>query len=194
MPDSLSDATDSHRRTTDSPGHTTASPRQMADSLRRLAGGQRGRTVARISARAFLFDDDGRLVLLRRTRSGQAPYWTTAGGGVEDSDDSVEAAMYRELREELGAEVSGASQVLLFSFPAREGLAIAHFFVARLVRMDLAARSGPEFADPSRGAYDPDRFDLLGDELEAIDLRPPEIKQFILANREALLAEAGLLA
>jgi ADP-ribose pyrophosphatase YjhB (NUDIX family) len=164
----------------DSPGGT-------ADG-RRLA-----RTVARISARAILLDDEGRLVLLRRTRPGQAPYWTTAGGGVEDSDGSAEAAMYRELKEELGAEATGASQVLLFSFPARDGLAIAHFFVARLVRMDISARSGPEFADPARGTYDPDAFDLLGEELEGIDLRPPEVKQFILANREALLAEAGLL-
>ena len=41
----------------------------------------------------------GRLVLIRRTRPGQAPYWTTAGGGVEDSDESAEAALHRELRE-----------------------------------------------------------------------------------------------
>jgi hypothetical protein len=65
--------------------------------------------------------------------------------------------------------------------------------VARLVSMDLLTRNGPEFADPARGAYDPDVFDLYGEELEVIDLRPPELKDFILANREALLAEAGLL-
>jgi len=36
--------------------------------------------------------------------------------------------------------------------------------------------------------------ELGGDALAELDLRPPELKQFILANREALLAEAGLLS
>jgi ADP-ribose pyrophosphatase YjhB (NUDIX family) len=151
-------------------------------------------TISRHTARAILLDDAGRLVLIRRTRPGQLPYWTTAGGGVEPGDASVEAALYRELREELGAEATGARQVLLFSWPAQDGLAItvAHFFVTRLVAMDLAARNGPEFDDPSRGAYDPEFIDLRTDALAAFALRPPEVKEFILANREALLAEAGL--
>jgi hypothetical protein len=53
-------------------------------------------------------------------------------------------------------------------------------------------RTGPEFTDPARGAYDPDRVDLRGDDLAHVDLQPPELKAFILANREALLAEAGV--
>jgi hypothetical protein len=60
--------------------------------------------------------------------------------------------------------------------------------------MDLSTRNGPEFTDPSRGAYDPDRFDLLGEELSAIDLQPAALKEFILANRQAVLAEAGFSA
>jgi len=82
----------------------------------------------------------------------------------------------------------------MLSSESERGITVAHFFVARLVSLDVSVRTGPEFADPGRGAYDPDRIGLLGDELAAIDLRPPELKEFILANREALLAEAGLLA
>jgi ADP-ribose pyrophosphatase YjhB (NUDIX family) len=149
--------------------------------------------IRRHSARAILIDDEGFLVLIRRTRPGQAPYWTTAGGGVEESDASVEAAMHRELAEELGAKATAASQVLLLSERSERGLAVQHFFVARLVSLDVSTRTGPEFADPARGAYDPERVDLHGDALESFDLRPPELKAFILANREALLAEAGLL-
>lgn len=59
-------------------------------------------TVGRRAARAILIDDRGRLMLVTRTKPGQAPYWTAPGGGVEATDTSVEAAMYRELREELG--------------------------------------------------------------------------------------------
>jgi ADP-ribose pyrophosphatase YjhB (NUDIX family) len=147
-------------------------------------------TVGRRAARAILIDDQGRLVLIKRTKPGQEPYWTGPGGGVEDSDSSIESALYRELSEELGAEVAGASQVFLFSSPSDAGVAVQHFFVARLVTLDERARSGPEFADPSRGGYDLDRIDLRSEELTAIDLKPTALKEFILANREALLAEA----
>jgi ADP-ribose pyrophosphatase YjhB (NUDIX family) len=136
-------------------------------------------------------DSDGRLLLIRRTKPGRPPYWTTPGGGVEDSDVSVEAALHRELAEELGAEAAGASQAFLASSPSDAGVAIQHFFVARLTRMDRSARSGPEISDPSRGHYDLDRVDLNGPDLASVDLKPAALKDFILANREALLAEAA---
>lgn len=148
-------------------------------------------TVGRRAARAILIDGQGRLVLIKRTKPGQEPYWTAPGGGVEDSDSSVEAALYRELSEELGAEAAGASQVFLFSSPSDAGVAVQHFFVARLVTLDESTRSGPEFSDPSRGGYDLDRIDLLSDELTSIDLKPTALKEFILANREALLVEVN---
>jgi hypothetical protein len=55
--------------------------------------------------------------------------------------------------------------------------------------MDRSARSGPEISDPSRGHYGLDRVDLNGPGLASIDLKPAGLKEFILANREALLAE-----
>jgi hypothetical protein len=65
--------------------------------------------------------------------------------------------------------------------------------VARLVSLDESARNSPEFSDPSRGRYELDRVDLLGDELASIDLKPIALKGFMLANREALLAEVGCI-
>lgn len=147
--------------------------------------------VGRRAARGILIDDLGRLVLIKRTKPGQAPYWTAPGGGVEDTDASLVAALYQELAEELGAEATDASQVFLFSSPSDAGVAVQHFFAARLVRLDESARSGPEFGDPSRGGYELDRVDLRGDDLAEIDLKPTALKEFILANREALLVEAG---
>ncbi|MGH3864106.1 NUDIX domain-containing protein [Actinokineospora sp.] len=150
--------------------------------------------VGRRAARAILIDDRGRLVLIKRTKPGQAPYWTAPGGGVEDADASVEAALYRELVEELGAEATNASQVFLFSSPSDRGVAVQHFFVARLASLDESARSGPEFSDSSRGGYELDRVALRGDDLAAIDLKPTALKEFILANREALQVEAGVVS
>lgn len=147
--------------------------------------------VERRVARAILIDDQAQLVLIKRTKPGQEPYWTAPGGGVEDDDGSVEAALHRELAEELGAEVTGASQVFLLSSPSDAGVAVQHFFVARLTKLDETARSGPEFSDPSRGGYDLDRIDLRGEALASFGLKPVALKEFILANREALLVEAG---
>lgn len=149
-------------------------------------------TVGRRAARAILIDDRGRLVLIKRTKPGQAPYWTAPGGGVEDTDASLEAALYRELVEELGAEATDASQVFLFSTPSDAGVAVQHFFVARLANLDESARSGPELSDSSRGGYELDRVELLSDELASIDLKPTALKEFILTNREVLLVEAGV--
>lgn len=150
--------------------------------------------VGRRAARAILIDDDGRLVLIKRIKPGQAPYWTTPGGDVEETDLSVDGALYRELVEELGASATGASQVFLFSSPSDAGVAVQHFFVVRLISLDESTRSGQEFNDSLRGEYALDRVDLLGDELASIDLKPTALKEFIRANREALLVEAGVVA
>ena len=148
--------------------------------------------VGRRAARAILIDDHGRFALVKRTKPGQEPHWTAPGGGVEDTDASLEAALYRELAEELGAKAAGASQLFLFSSPPDAGVVVPHFFVARLVGLDTADRRGTEFSDLSRGGYELDRIDLRGDDLAAIGLKPTALKDFILANREALLIEAGV--
>jgi hypothetical protein len=117
-------------------------------------------SVGRRAARGIVIDDEGRLVLIKRAKPGQDPYWTSPGGGVEDCD-------------------------------ATAGVAIQHFFLARLTSLNLAERYGPEFARPERGGYDLDYVPLRDDSLDAIDLKPTVLKEFVLANRDALLAEAG---
>ncbi|MBU8858040.1 MULTISPECIES: NUDIX domain-containing protein [unclassified Micromonospora] len=145
------------------------------------------REVLRRSVRAILWDDLDRLVLIKRTRPGQNPYWTAPGGGLEPTDASLAAALRRELREELGAEVEQRSQVFLFSSPSADGVSVQHFISCRLTRVEESARTGPEFTDPSRGGYAMDRVGV--DRLPEVDLKPEALKDFILANTEALLSE-----
>jgi ADP-ribose pyrophosphatase YjhB (NUDIX family) len=128
--------------------------------------------------------------VFKRTLPKRRPYWSTPGGGVDATDSSVEAALHRELAEELGASVDRTQQVFLASPPRGDGIAIQHFFVCRLVSMDLTKRTGSEFGNPAKGRYDVERIDLRGKKLARYDLQPPEVKRFILANRQALVDAA----
>ncbi|RJQ66250.1 NUDIX domain-containing protein [Pseudonocardiaceae bacterium YIM PH 21723] len=143
--------------------------------------------IVRRSARAVLVDEAGRLVTVKRTKPGIAPYWTTPGGGVEAEDSSYVAAVERELLEELGAIAAVGRQLIEVTTLTNSGKSVQHFFVARLVSLDAALRSGAEHTDASRGGYEVDRIPL--DELDDYDLKPAQIKDFIMANRSALLAD-----
>lgn len=148
--------------------------------------------VVRRSARAVLLDDDGRLVVIRRTVPGRAPYRVTPGGGVEPEDDSVEDGLRRELLEELGATARVVRQVFLTSRPMDAGIGVHHYFLARVTSMDPALRCGPEFQEP-RGRYDVEHVDLRDDDgLDGVELVPEALREFVRANRLALLAEAGV--
>ncbi|MFB4312255.1 NUDIX domain-containing protein [Actinomadura sp. GTD37] len=132
----------------------------------------------RRAVRALLLDGDA-LVLLRRTRPDRPVYWTTPGGKIEPTDASPEAALRRELDEELGATAGAVRQV----FACGEQGPCVHrlntFYVCRLTSMDLSRRHGPEFADPSRGRYDVDLVPCTPAALAAIDLIPETLAAYL---------------
>ncbi|MGH3871778.1 MAG: NUDIX domain-containing protein [Pseudonocardiaceae bacterium] len=150
------------------------------------------RQVGRRSARALLLDDEGHLVLIKRTKPGESPYWTTPGGGVEDGESSP-GALERELGEELGARAAIGERVLLMSTPLDDSaVAVQEVFVARLLGMREADRTGAEWSDPTRGGYEVVRVPVA--EAGGIDLKPDVLREFVTANVDALVNEAAVLA
>ena len=141
--------------------------------------------IIKRSARAILLDGDD-LVLIKRTKSGLAPYWVTVGGGVEPTDISIEAALHREVIEELGGTLHTPQLVHLITDELDGGIGVQHIFVARLKGMDLGRRTGTEFGKPERGGYDVVRLPFTREALSEIDLMPPQLAEFIIANATAI--------
>ncbi|MBV6695629.1 NUDIX domain-containing protein [Kitasatospora aureofaciens] len=143
--------------------------------------------IVKRNARAILLDGED-LVLILRTKPGREPYWVTVGGGVEPSDASVEAALHREVFEELGGAVHTPQLVHLITDELEEGLGVQHIFAARLKEMDIQARTGTEFAKPERGGYEVVRVPFTAEAVRGIQLMPPQLADFIAANIEAIRA------
>lgn len=144
--------------------------------------------IVKQSARALLFNSEQRLVLMKRTKPGQEPYWVSVGGGLEPEDDSTEVALHREVFEELSGKIDGVHQVLLITDDLPQGIGLQHIFVARLVSMDPSRRTGPEFIDPDHGTYEVVTVPATREALADIHLLPPRLAEFAQANIHGLLS------
>ncbi|MER7854561.1 NUDIX domain-containing protein [Streptomyces bacillaris] len=141
--------------------------------------------IVKRNARVILLDGD-ELVLIKRTKPGREPYWVTVGGGVEADDATIESALHREVFEELGGELARAELVHLITDQLEGGVGVQHIFAARLESMDVAARTGTEFAKPERGEYEVVRVPFSGEAVRELNLMPPELAEFIVANTCAI--------
>ncbi len=137
--------------------------------------------------RAILLTPDQKILFIKRIKPHKpTPYWVAPGGGVEEDDPSLYAALHRELQEELGAR----AEVLQYGFVLRHTKADKyleeHFFICRLLHLDLDERSGPEFDDPTRGEYIPDVVPLNRSAIRQLNIRTVELRDYLLENIEAL--------
>jgi 8-oxo-dGTP pyrophosphatase MutT (NUDIX family) len=130
-----------------------------------------------------------KIVLFKRIKPGLAPYWVAPGGGLEKTDISLEAAVKRELAEELGAKIEILK--LVFDFEREiTGNIIAResFFLCTLVYFNISKRTGKEFEDPSRGQYIVDELNWDAGLLEKTNIKPDELKEFLIKNVQTLFA------
>lgn len=132
----------------------------------------------RRAVRALLLDGDA-LVLFRRTRPGRPVYWTTPGGKIEPADAGPEAALRRELDEELGATAGPVRQVFACGEQSPGLYRLNTFYVCRLTSMDLSRRHGPEFENPANGRYDVDLVPCTAGGLASIDLIPELLAAYL---------------
>ncbi|MFB8127720.1 NUDIX domain-containing protein [Streptomyces bacillaris] len=141
--------------------------------------------IVKRNARAILLDGD-EMVLIKRTKPDREPYWVTVGGGVEADDATMESALHREVFEEVGGKLARAELVHLITDQVEGGIGVQHIFAACLESMDLAARTGTEFAKPERGGYEVVRVPFTAEAVGELNLMPPELAEFIAANTDAI--------
>lgn len=120
--------------------------------------------------RALLVTADKRLLIIKRLRPGRAPYWVLPGGRVEPDDHGLEAALHREIRE----EVAGRAEIhsLLQTVPL--GGDTQYIYLARIHSWNFADRNGPEFARTDQGDYFLEQIPLELSVLAGINILPPE--------------------
>lgn len=122
--------------------------------------------------RAVLITPSGTTLLMKRIRPGTEPYWVLVGGGVEDTDPDHEAALLREIREEIAGE---ASILRLFHQTANGSGETEYVYLARIEKWNFADRTGPEFERDDRGEYVLDEIPLTPEAIADVNLLPQEI-------------------
>lgn len=140
-------------------------------------------------ARAILVKEFNSLLLIKRVRVGMEAYWVLPGGGVEDADESPEAALHREVKEEMGASIHIHKLVFVLERNSEDSVLTRElFFLSDVVDYDFESRSGPEFSDPTRGEYIFEEISLDEATLRNTNIKPFELKEFLVRNYKSLFS------
>lgn len=139
--------------------------------------------------RAILLTGNDSVLLIKRVKPNRcASYWVAPGGGVEYQDADLIATLERELYEELGAIATVLDTAFVLEHQKAGKQLEEHFFVCRLHDYDLSKRYGPEFKDPARGEYIPEEVPLDAVELRRINLKTPELRDWMIRELDYLRA------
>lgn len=137
--------------------------------------------------RAILLTGNDSVLFIKRVKPHkQLPYWVAPGGGVEQFDASLFDTLARELSEELGATATVIDKAFVLEHEKAGKQLEEHFFICRLQGYNLDKRNGPEFEDPTRGQYIPDEVPLDDGALHSLNIKTPEMRQWMVANLDYL--------
>lgn len=131
--------------------------------------------------RAVLVTPAQEVLVIRRERPNIPPYWVLPGGHVESADAGLEAALHRELAEEIAGTAEIHSLILVIDGTSER----QYFYLGRIRTWSFIDRSGPEFTEPGRGRYALDLVPLTAAGLASIDLKPAPIAELLAKTLSA---------
>jgi 8-oxo-dGTP diphosphatase len=126
--------------------------------------------------------DDGKIVLIERVK-GDNTYYIFPGGGVEEGETILQA-LHREMKEELGVEISVGEHFAEYRHKSHDGEeeVVHDFYLCKEIGGTFGAGDGPEYQPNTPyavdGTHDPIRIPLS--KLKDIDLKPKEIKKLVV--------------
>lgn len=130
----------------------------------------------RISSRAIIFHDD-KLILIRR-KWRRKEYWVTPGGGVE-GDETLEEAVKRETREEIGIEIKVGKFVMELTRESKERISEQKFFLCEYVSGVVGSgQDAKMLASDEKDFYEV--VMIPREQLSKINIVPPQFKKYIV--------------
>lgn len=138
--------------------------------------------------RAILITPAGTMLTIKRTKPGMDSYWVLPGGHVSGDDMGLEAALAREIREELAADIESPVLVHVLEHETER----QYFYLAHISNWSFADRTGPEFREPGRGQYDLEEIPLTFDAVASLNLKPDAICTFLATALQASDGLSGL--
>ncbi|WP_327259024.1 NUDIX hydrolase [Streptomyces sp. NBC_01240] len=140
--------------------------------------------------RAVLVTPNDTMLVIRRTRPGIPVYWVLPGGGVEPTDESREAALHREIHE----EIAGKADIVRLLHTLETDDERQLFYLARIEAWSFDDRTGPEFSAEGRGEYALEEIPLTAAGIGGINLKPEEIAHILRdAVGDGVFAEARVI-
>lgn len=123
--------------------------------------------------RVIVFDDEDRLLLVRQHHENR-DIWMVPGGGIEDGETAVEAAV-REMKEETNLDVSIGRMVWHVEEVSERGQRFVNFFLGKLSGGELKMGADPEFDEKHQRIREV-RF-VSQDEMQTMEnIFPPQLK------------------
>jgi 8-oxo-dGTP pyrophosphatase MutT (NUDIX family) len=122
---------------------------------------------------------EGEKYLFIHRIKGDKEYWVIPGGGVEDEDASLEAALVRECEEELGVQIEVGEFCMNTYFEMDGETHEQHIFHCRILGGELGSGQGPEFQEGSgyEGSFVPEW--VHRQELEGKYILPQELRKLL---------------
>ncbi len=127
-------------------------------------------------SRAILWIDD-KLILIKRQKDGVSPYYVFPGGSVEDGENDKEACI-RELKEELGIDVS--VDKIMFEIVDHLNNIKEVFYKCDLISGEIGSGLDKKFITGTEESNGYSIEYITKDDLSKINLLPSTIKDKIL--------------
>lgn len=93
--------------------------------------------------RAIVFDDSGKMLLVKQHHEGK-DIWMVPGGGIEDGENAAQAAV-REVKEETGLDIEAGPLIWHVEEVSQRGQRFVNFFLCKVISGDLELGEDPEF-------------------------------------------------